>query len=1640
MIMKQIRLLLVILLISLSQLSFSQTYFYLNNLLIAPSNPTTADAVSLSLSGNLSSTDIVVYDVYVSISGYNVNVDVSVGSTGMGLTVLVPYTSTVLLGNLPAGIYNVSFSGNYVGDYIPLNQKIFTVTEQTSNCQADFVFSPDTSLQQPLSLDVFNFFDMSSSANGIASWYWDFGDGTSSTLQNPTHGYINLMPGIYPVCLTITTLSGCTSTFCDTIFVGIIPNNCMANFTYYIDPNTVNPNILNFVDASTSTGFSISSWLWDFGDGTTSTMQNPTHTFSGQGTYNVCLTIMSYSSNGNILCTSTNCEIITIGNPQNCQADFYYYIDSTTSNPNTVNFVDMSIPANNTISWQWYFGDNTSSTLQNPVHTYSSSGPFSVCLTITAASSSGIICTSTFCDTIFVGTIPNTCIANFNYTYSSTGANVFNFIDASTSIGFPVNSWFWDFGDGAISTLQYPNHMFSAQGNYNVCLTITTANSIGIVGCTSTYCEIITVGNPQNCQADFYYYIDSTTTNPNIVNFVDLSTPANNTISWQWDFGDNTSSALQNPVHTYSGSGPFYVCLSITAASPNGIVCTSTFCDTIFVGIIPNNCMADFTYYIDPNTVNPNILNFVDASTSTGFSISSWLWDFGDGTTSTIQNPIHTFTYPGNYNVCLTIVAIDVNGNLQCSNTYCEMIAVGNSLNCQADFYYYFDSTIMNPNIVNFVDMSIPGSTIISWQWDFGDNTISTLQNPVHTFPGIGSYNVCLTIVAASPGGSSCTNTFCTVVIIGNPPICEAEYIYYPLNMPVLSMDFFQFMDMSQPASDIVSWYWDFGDGQSSTDPNPSHGYFNMIPGIYNVCLTITTVNGCSDTYCDSIFVTVVPGNCISDFGYYPETTVNCLNCYQFIDSSATMSPIISWFWDFGDGTNSLEQNPIHTFQYTGSFYVCLTITTAIGCYDTYCEYITVGSSGNCQAEFIAFTDSVFSPIPEIIPVVFVDISQSPTPIISWYWDFGDGQTSTDQNPINNYWLSNWGYNTVCLTITTADNCTSTFCETIYVGYNPCNITATFVATNVSIFGGNDGAIDLVVTGGTPPYSFQWSNNQTTEDIFNLTAGIYSVIITDIAGCVLTMSIVISEPSVNVAPWTFTITANNHTILIPEQASIIIDGNPALVGDYLGVFYDSLGTLACAGYTLWTEATTSITVWGEDVGNDGMAAAEEFKWKIWQAATGVETNAVATYETVGFPNTGYFVTNGISGIATLAATSYQSQILSFPDGWSIFSTYIIPTFPNVDSVFTSISSNVIIVKSGLGMIYWPLYNLNSIGDLAIGEGYQIKMDTSKTLEVMGVAVVPELTPLNVVAGWSIIGYLRQSAAPIADMFSPIVSEIVIAKNYLGYIYWPTYNLNSIGNMNPGEGYQIKLENAVQFSYPANTSSFSKSDVNVKNPKHFTDVLNTGHNMTLCIPLNVIEESVAFGEAFFPQIGDEIGVFTESGKLVGASVFENENTYITIWGNDDYSIETDGLIDNEKFSIKIWQNNSVEYSVMSNEKIVVIHNWIEGNNSYETNKIAIAGRMKILDFNKSNLHLQLFQNYPNPFSKSTEIRFYIPQKSYVQLIVYNILGEIVEKVVSKDMEKGYHSMIFENINLPASRYFYKLITQEGSKVKQMSIVK
>ena len=411
------------------------------------------------------------------------------------------------------------------------------------------------------------------------------------------------------------------------------------------------------------------------------------------------------------------------------------------------------------------------------------------------------------------------------------------------------------------------------------------------------------------------------------------------------------------------------------------------------------------------------------------------------------------------------------------------------------------------------------------------------------------------------------------------------------------------------------------------------------------------------------------------------------------------------------------------------------------------------------------------------------------------------------------------------------------------------------------------------------------------------------------------------------------ITGSNHTIVIDGEATIDLNDMSIEIGDALGVFFtDDNGDLQCGGFAYWTGSTNSIAAQGDDTTTDeidGFTAGSSFVWMMWDATENMVYAANATYS-AAMPNQGEYTTNGISALAALATMpAVSEQVISMPTGWSIFSTYMVAENMDMADVLAPIYDDLVIAKNNAGLAYLPEWNFNGVGDLVLGQAYQIKLNNANDLTIVGTYMAPEENPIALTAGWNMIGYLRIESADAAAVLSEInaTGNLVIAKDYNGQAYLPEWDFNGIGDMKPGEGYQLKINNDDVLTYLSNDDSYRMSTTEVTNnsPVYFEKVMLTDNNMTI-----VIEDAVW---DVLPTVGSEIAAFDKAGNLIGSATYTSPVTVLTVWGDDATTNSKDGLVASEAVAFKVWSNNQTDTFEVSK--------WIEGSSTYSVDAINVA---------------------------------------------------------------------------------------------------
>ncbi|MEO7922091.1 MAG: PKD domain-containing protein [Chitinophagaceae bacterium] len=829
----------------------------------------------------------------------------------------------------------------------------------TPGVKANFTHTQSTVCRAPADI----FFTNTSTGPPTLSYLWDFGDGSPlSGLQNPVHTY--LANGTYTVTLVTFSTAGCQDTMRSTpIVIGGF------NTSFSAPTNVCINEVVNFTNTSNPTPASI---LWRFGDGGTATSLNATHSYAATGTYTVWL-YNTYNT-----CQDSVSQQINV-NPRPV-ADFSAPVTSKCEPPLTVNFQDLS--TGGATAWEWNFGDGSPvSNSQNPVHTYTSYGSFTVRLiAFTVAGCPDTIVKTNYIiirrATISLPGFPTRgCIP-----FTITPVPVISSVDAITSYN-------WDFGDGGTSTLPNPTYTYVAQGTYTIRLIITTSS-----GCTDTLTIPAAVKVGSKPLADFSAApIPVCGRQP--VFFTDLTVPAD---EWLWDFGDGGTSTMQNPTHSYNDTGYFDIRL---IATNNG--CPDTLIKSNYVYILPP--IANFTPV--PNCSNRFQFSFTDQS----IAPVTWEWNFGDGSPlSFIQNPVHNFPALSAYTVRLIVT------NGACADTISQVIqTVDESPDFIADRL-----AACKVAGINFTATNINIAKITNYSWDFGDGGIAnvTVPNVLYVYGASGNYTVILTTTDIN----GCTDVATkTNYIRINGPVAGFSATNTAGCSGQLTTTFTD-LSATDGVNAIVNWRWNFGDGiiQNFSAPPFQHTY--MIPGTFTVKLFITDATGCIDSVTLANLVTATDP--IPDFN--SADTLTCPGATVTFTNTSSPAGFTSQ-WDFGDGNGSGIASPTHVYAANGLYDVKLRILDAVGCADsiTKMAYIRVDSP---RASF-TMSDSTSSCTP--FEVQFTNTS---TYYKTVDWNFGPGEgSSTLNNPVHYY--SSPGTYLVRLLITSPGGCLDSTFRTITI-------------------------------------------------------------------------------------------------------------------------------------------------------------------------------------------------------------------------------------------------------------------------------------------------------------------------------------------------------------------------------------------------------------------------------------------------------------------------------------------------------------------------------------------------------------------------------------------------------------------------------
>lgn len=511
----------------------------------------------------------------------------------------------------------------------------------------------------------------------------------------------------------------------------------------------------------------------------------------------------------------------------------------------------------------------------------------------------------------------------------------------NTTVSTWTVSYLWSFGDGVTSTLSNPTHAYLSAGTFPVVLTAAT-------GCgTDTFTRTLPVWDAPT--ASFEH--SSPACVGRAVAFTSTS-QVSGTAFYLWDFGDGTITKTTNPTHTYTAAGAYQVKLQV------GNECGGdTAREWLTVYDVP---AASFEH-----GPNPSCGTVVFTNTASG--AVSFLWDFGDGITSTVENPVHTYASGGFYTV--TLSAWGVGG---CMDTAASVQEVWTGVYGTA--FSVAPTLPVQGSVLTFTAQA-EGTPPVSFLWDFGDGGTGSGPVVTHTYAAVGTYTVVLT--ASNACGMEAVSA---TLVVGNPPQAD-----FTSNSPVCLGEPTTFTNTTT-GTPSFTYLWDFGDGATSPLENPTHTY--ALPGVYTVTLTATNPWGRSRTEgragvwdpAHDVAVTVEP------VSPAPGEVVT-------FTAQASGTPPLSFTWDLGDGSVGFGPVVTHTYAATGTYTVVLTATNACGASSAQAEIevaLCIAPAG------LALT---YAPQPLFrgqIATFTATLSSAGSALVHYLWSFGDGSAPAE--------------------------------------------------------------------------------------------------------------------------------------------------------------------------------------------------------------------------------------------------------------------------------------------------------------------------------------------------------------------------------------------------------------------------------------------------------------------------------------------------------------------------------------------------------------------------------------------------------------------------------------------------------------------
>ncbi len=692
---------------------------------------------------------------------------------------------------------------------------------------------------------------------GIYSWFWDFGDGQTSNLQNPVYQYNN--SGSYTVTLVVEFIYGDTK--CEVKYTFNLAANCDESCEIVSKPSfeVGSCTIYGYGLYGNYSGVCPVNYLWEFGDGTTSTLQNPQHTYSQSGAYVVCLTVWVDCEDFN--CSDRFCQDFYMDCPCECNSEPEFTVVQGPDCKVDLTYLDNHDPCWQVQEIKWYMGNGLEiSGYPSASYVYEQDGTYDICCTVLLISGD-LVCERKTCQTITIdchgdGTCESCCCTPYDFEME-----VQENCTVCLKMVYDCNKldhYLVDYGDGTGLTTDLC-HQYLVSGTYKICLYSTCYNNV-----TETICYEITVDCPCEQPCGVVARWNYSNVGECKFDFFDASValPGTTIVNWEW-FLDGVSVSNNQNETINIGNGTHTICLIVTATDDAGLKCQNEYCQEItccesgptdcggktdisFTNM--SGCLYQFTGYALPNI---------------GSSIYSWNWYFSDGGFSNQQNPIHQFPGSGGYNV--TLVVEFLQGDIKCTVQYDLYIEVNCEETCDIKAKMDYQIDLCTFHGFGYYYNFNSGECAVHFLWDFGDGTTSTLQNPVHTYAQGGNYVVCLT-VWVDCYDLHCSDQVCKDVVIDCPCDCtgEPDFTVTQISPCVVQLVYQNNLNSCWQVMDVK---WSTGDGQSESGGIATHSY--STPGTYKICCVVNLVNAsgeyCTRKYCKNAYV-----NCLDAMAMAP--------------------------------------------------------------------------------------------------------------------------------------------------------------------------------------------------------------------------------------------------------------------------------------------------------------------------------------------------------------------------------------------------------------------------------------------------------------------------------------------------------------------------------------------------------------------------------------------------------------------------------------------------------------------------------------------------------------------------------------------------------------------------------------------------